>query len=809
MIFEVKLDISKKSVYRFLGFKKDKNKPKKIKSIVDKTIDSLKDKLIGMVLYNVLPIEHGKDKKEIIIDKKEVFESEYIAEKLFNSSEIICAIGTIKLADYNPKSPMEELVYDAITNGALIELQNRFWTYLVEILKKEKKGLTRSYSPGENNWDLKEQKKLFNIIPAKEIGVKLNDYYMMEPIKSLSFVYGVTPNMDFDTAGHNCRECSNVDCIYRCVRHEVIVNYNNEKKVIQVDDNSNLFEVLIKNGYEIENSCGGLKTCGKCIVYIDEKLNISSEEEEILEKRKLPSNSRLSCYVSVTKDINVTIPSKYEYNQILIKGNFTKNQIKPRVYTKIINVQKPTLEDQRDFTERIFSELKVEKAINREIMNKLINLIKKDIWQLNIICDSENIINCVDKIEYIPYGLAIDIGTTTIALYLINMSTGEIVDTWGILNPQKKYGSDVITRINYTIANENGIQEMKNIIIDKLNKEIEKLCSKNHIESKDIYEAVVAGNTTMIHMFLGVDCTYIRESPFIPSFTHMNKVDPKEIKLNINKTGNIITLPCKSAYVGADTLSALLAVKMHKSKSYNLLIDIGTNGEMVIGNKDKLLCCSTAAGPAFEGAGISCGIGGVNGAIDKVDLSKKEKISTINNEKACGICGSGIVDAISELLRLGIVNNRGRMKKPKELDDNNLELDNKNIPMYYLDRDRNIFVNQRDIRQIQLAKGAIYAGVEVLIEELNINIDEIDKVYIAGGFGNYLDLSSANNIKLLPDKLIDKCISVGNSAGAGAISCLVSDDSLQEITDIREKISYIELSASMKFQDRFIKALNF
>jgi uncharacterized 2Fe-2S/4Fe-4S cluster protein (DUF4445 family) len=292
----------------------------------------------------------------------------------------------------------------------------------------------------------------------------------------------------------------------------------------------------------------------------------------------------------------------------------------------------------------------------------------------------------------------------------------------------------------------------------------------------------------------------------------MIEIKAREIGIEINKEGYLITLPLISSYVGADTVAAVLANKIDQSDELCLLVDIGTNGEMVLGNKDNLIASSAAAGPAFEGAGITFGLNGVEGAIDHVDFSKRAFYTTIGNKKAKGICGSGIVDIISELLKYGIVDSTGRLLSKEEV---------KNVPVDIAERitlykgepafliENGIYVTQKDIRQIQLAKSAILAGINIMIKEIGIDVNEIKKVFLAGGFGNYILPESAITIRLLPRELQGKILQVGNSAGIGAIMALLSDKELKRAIHLQNKINYIELSTHEDFQNEFVKGMYF
>ena len=366
---------------------------------------------------------------------------------------------------------------------------------------------------------------------------------------------------------------------------------------------------------------------------------------------------------------------------------------------------------------------------------------------------------------------------------------------------------------------------MHGLIIDCINKIIDTFEKNNGVSHEDIYLMVFAGNTTMMHFLLNLQAKYIAVSPFIPVTTKMQKVKPSELNININNSGLVVVLPCVSAYIGADTVAAILSSNMNNSDETCLLIDIGTNGEIVLGNKDWMYSCSTAAGPAFEGANIQYGVGGIKGAIDKISFGEKLEFHTIGSEKAIGICGSGIVDAIAGMLDKGIIDETGRI-----LDKSEYESDSNTMSNDYLDRlvqldgmnafiiarqeetaiNSDIVITQKDVRELQNAKAAIAAGIKILIKQAGINPSDIKKVYLAGGFGNYINISSAFKIGLLPSELdSEKVVSIGNAAGAGAVLGLLSKHNLSETEMIKNKVKYIELSALVDFVDEYVNCMFF
>ncbi|HCC71147.1 MAG TPA: hypothetical protein DEQ09_08365, partial [Bacteroidales bacterium] len=393
-----------------------------------------------------------------------------------------------------------------------------------------------------------------------------------------------------------------------------------------------------------------------------------------------------------------------------------------------------------------------------------------------------------------PYGLAIDIGTTTIVYYIIDLSTGSRIATYSEMNPQATYGSDVISRIDYCNSNKNGLVNLQLLIIDAINNQINNFSRKNGIEPDSFVRIAIAGNTTMLHLFAGANPRSIALAPFKPQFIHHCVLSATETGINCNKEAKIHLLPSVSAYIGSDIVAGIASTSISKTKRY-LYIDIGTNGEMALLRNEKIWCCATAAGPAFEGANISCGMGAFSGAICKyVD----DHIATISNIPPRGICGSGLIDIIANMLRKGIIHKDGSIDE--------------DILISYAERNSinsDISITQQDIREIQLAKGAVAAGIDVLLDKSGYKFDDIDNLILAGGFGNYLDIENAILIGLLPSEMRGRIIQIGNAAGTGALLAVKSNWFISLLDEIIDKTSYIELSYESTFPEKFVLSMNF
>ncbi|WP_297280849.1 ASKHA domain-containing protein [uncultured Anaerococcus sp.] len=410
------------------------------------------------------------------------------------------------------------------------------------------------------------------------------------------------------------------------------------------------------------------------------------------------------------------------------------------------------------------------------------------------------------------FGLAIDIGTTTVAIYLVDLSSGQIIDKNSAINSQSKYGLDVMTRISFEYENNDGMDLLQKEIVDSLNAMIDELVDRNGLSLDKISDIVVAANTTMLHMLVGKDARSLGKYPYKPEFVEALNIRSKDIGLKVD--AKLYTLANVSAFVGSDIIAGVYLTDLI-NKENTLFVDIGTNGEIVLKAKDKLYCCSTAAGPALEGMNIECGMRAEGGAIEAVKINEQDIIlDTIDKQDPRGICGSGLLSAVTEIIKARLVNKRGRIIDPDSLDGNDFrkKLVEKNASgdrLIILDKKANIYLSQKDIRQVQLAKGAILSGFLTLLSKEDMEIEELKSVIIAGGFGSHLKKSDITGVGILPKQTEDLITYVGNSSLIGAYMALMNDKIKKEMEDLSKKISYIELSTSENYERTFAKAMQF
>ncbi|MDD3751062.1 MAG: ASKHA domain-containing protein, partial [Tissierellia bacterium] len=502
---------------------------------------------------------------------------------------------------------------------------------------------------------------------------------------------------------------------------------------IYVAHNTSLKEAFIENGLNFEFQCGGTGVCKQCKV----KIIKNTGQEEVL-----------ACQLKVIEDLTVEIPVKSNKHRILATGIERQVKLNPIIKKSYIQAPNPSLEDNRDDWSRITAETKMART-NLKVLQELPEKLRENNFNITAVTSFDEIIaieNQDTRKELL--GMAFDIGTTTIAGYLLNLESGEEIARVSALNPQTKYGADLISRIVYASQTPNGLEKLHKELIEQLNGLIAQAVNSTGYTPIDVYAVTAAGNTAMHHLLLKIQPRNLAGSPYVPVIVQQVTVNAAELNLKINPAGRLFALPNIAGYVGGDTVAATLVSQMYKDDKLKLLIDIGTNGEIVLGNSKKLISCSVAAGPAFEGVQIKCGMRGDEGAIDHVFIGEEFKYTVIGERQPLGIAGSGIVDMVAELLKAGIVDSSGRILKPEKI-TNNLGIKHKErlkniddvmafIICENVETGKIIYINQKDIREFQLAKGAIAAGIEVLLKEYGAIADDIDEVFLAGAFGSYL-----------------------------------------------------------------------
>lgn len=570
------------------------------------------------------------------------------------------------------------------------------------------------------------------------------------------------------------------------------VSFLSENLIVQVVEGTTLLEAERQAGLEPNAPCGGRGTCGKC------RVNILEGSVKGIQK---------ACQIKVTQDMGIELLNRERKYSILTKGISRSISFKPLLQFGEIQLPKVKIGEKLSDWERLEQSLKERFGENAgpflpdfDFASSLFQMQKQsETWYAVI---SKNQILDIQAVPFPCYLAAFDIGTTTIVGYLLDAKNGETLCVQSLLNPQVQYGADVILRSNYVL--ENGGEVLAEVVRTAICSILKKLCQAVQIKMENIYQVCMVGNTCMHHLFLNLSPNSLVHAPYTPVVRRTLYLKTCDYQLPVNQRGQLIMLPNIAGFVGADTMGCLLCIRPDMQEEISLMIDIGTNGELVLGNKKGLLACSTAAGPAFEGAKIECGMRGSLGAIDHVTYEDgKWSYTTIGGEKAIGICGSGLIDLIACLRKAELVDKSGKLLSGKS---------NAVFTLVSEEESGNhasVYLSQKDIRELQLAKAAISAGIQILCQKAEISLNQIEKVYLAGAFGNYMNPDSACQIGLIPSCLRDKIVPVGNAAGEGAKIALLNRDELSYADTLSKKIDFVELATFPNFQDCFVDELEF
>ncbi len=583
-------------------------------------------------------------------------------------------------------------------------------------------------------------------------------------------------------------------------------------------------------GVEIESLCGGVGRCGKCKVKLvkGHLSPFTNEEAKFITESERGEGYRLSCAARIKGEALIYVPEESRVAQQVIRKPVTERpiELKPAITLCPVEMVPPSLCDPLGDFDRLKKSL-LERYplptidIDYPALLKLPHLLRQGDWKLTVaIWMDKEILDIQPGQARDVYGLAIDVGTTTLAGYLCDLRSGKLIATQSMMNPQVPYGEDVMSRISYVMSHPDGLERMNRSIIDGLNQLIKTLTKECHLSPKDILELSLVGNTVMHHFFLGIDPRYLGAPPFPPAIHQSINVKARELGVMVHPSANVHILPIEAGFVGADNVGVLLAEEPYHRDEIVLIIDVGTNGELVMGNKERLLSSSCATGPALEGAHIQFGMRAAPGAIERVkvdsnDLEVDFKVvgeqdwqSETKSKAAKGICGSGIIDAVAELYRNGIIDKGGRFNT--NMTSPRLKISHEGPEFVIAWREEasigtDITITQKDVQNVQLAKGAIYAGAKVMMKRLEIT--KLDRVILAGAFGSYIDREKAMVLGMFPDCDLRNVYSVGNAAGDGARIALLNREKRVEADEIARRVEYVELAVEKDFQKEFINAL--
>ncbi|MEA3231832.1 MAG: ASKHA domain-containing protein [Thermodesulfobacteriota bacterium] len=646
----------------------------------------------------------------------------------------------------------------------------------------------------------------------------------------------------------------------------------------EVPKGTNIIEASRLLGVDIEALCGEKKVCGKCIVRIEEghfeKYGITSsithvspwleEEDKFITPDLKEKGFRLGCVAAIEDDILVFVPEESRAGKQVVSKAARDIHIdhNPAVRVYSVEVSPPTFEEPTGDFERVCRGLERDYGLENLTIDiftlrRLPDALREGNWTVTVSVwnDKEVIRVRPGKVKQ-AYGIAIDVGTTTVAGYMCDLQTMEVLETVSMMNPQCKYGEDVMARITYHMMNEDGLKRMSDDIIEGINELIEKAVASTYPPKKkkkkkkgekgpaeyvevpeegktylrlireDIEDITIGFNTAMHHIFLSLNPEYVGLAPFPPAIHHSMDIKARDLGVNVNPSTYLFVLPIEAGFVGADNVGVLIAEEPYKHEENQLIIDIGTNGELVLGNRHKLISSSCATGPALEGAQLAFGMRAAPGAIERIEIDPEtkevdykvigreawRKFSEPEEMKAKGICGSGILDVLAELYRANIILKSGVFNK-KGLKDHPRFRKNPDTkqPEFILawanesSIDKDIVITQKDIRQIQLAKGALYAGCKLMVERMGL--DKVDTVKIAGAFGTHVDREKALIMGLFPDCEIEKIKGVGNAAGDGCRAALLNATKRVEANWCSRNVEYIELTVEKNFQQEFMEAM--
>jgi len=585
-----------------------------------------------------------------------------------------------------------------------------------------------------------------------------------------------------------------------------------KNKTMAAEEGKNLFNILLENDEFLEGPCGGRGSCGRCkIKHIAGELpGISEDEQRLLSEEEIKAGIRLACHITPKSDIQIDIFDHEKNHKVLTEGFTPDFNINTSIWKKIVDIERPTLENPTPYEELFKRELGL-----AELDWSTLRSLKMQAGLFTAVYDEDRLIGleCGDTTGD-AYGVAVDIGTTTVVASLIDLKTGEEIGNEAEINSQKNFGQDVLTRITYEVENgEQGIIELQRAIVDSLNKMINRICENHNLNRDRIYEISIAGNSTMLHMLLGIEAISLGKAPYAQIFSSSRNIRAVEIGLNaMSPFARLRTLPSVSSYIGADIVAGAYVADLHRTDKRALFIDIGTNGEIVFSDRGKLVACSCAAGPALEGMNISSGMRASDGAIEEMNIGEERiSLQVIGGLKPRGLCGSGILAAVREMLKCGLINERGGIVKPDSLasDDYRQKYIVAENSKRYIKITEDIRITQGDIRHVQLAKSAILSGFVALVNYVGLELSDIDEVIIAGQFGAHLPVESLVGTGILPKAVKDKIRYIGNSSKTGAYLNLMSLESRKEMDDISKQMDYMELSVSEGYERLFVESSRF
>lgn len=599
-------------------------------------------------------------------------------------------------------------------------------------------------------------------------------------------------------------------------------------------------------GVDVDSVCGGRGLCGRCQVTCAEgefskheiksganHLSAKGEVEERFGSRhkRFVEGRRLSCQAKIQGDLVIDVPPESQMHRQVVRKNAESREITldTNVHLYFVEVREASMDDPSGDLRRLLEALSNEwqlqgLEIDPIILRDVQPALREGGWKVTVAVHKQSrVIAIWPGFKRDAFGLAIDIGSTTIAAHLCNLTSGEVMETGGIMNPQIRFGEDLMSRVSYVMMHPEGSAELTDSVRAGLNDLISSVVNQAGIELSEVLEATIAGNPIMHHLFLGLSPVELGGAPFALTVDTALDIRARELGLNINAGAMIYVLPCIAGHVGADAAAMILSEEPHLREETSLVVDVGTNAEIILGNQDHLLACSSPTGPAFEGAQISCGQRAAPGAIERVRIDPdtlKVRFSVIGSEYwsdkpefadatqkfgVTGICGSGIIEAVAEMYLCGLISEDGVVDGALSGRTERLVAEDRTWSFVLHEGSPTVSVTQNDVRQIQLAKAALYAGVRLLMDRAGLG--SVDRIRLAGAFGSHIDPKYAMILGLVPDCELDKVNSAGNAAGTGARIALLNNAARTEIEEVVRRIEKIETAVEPKFQEYFVDAM--
>lgn len=667
--------------------------------------------------------------------------------KLTGHEKLVCVVLTVgRGADtlcqsfFDRGDAFSAFLVSAMADASLFAFEEQVQGYLRRLCEEEGFGICARLSAPED-LPMEMQKTACDLVEAgRTLGLSLTSACMLEPEKSMCYFLAVTEDKEVFLGDHNCNACANLNCGARQAKVTLTVENAFGEKKISCKTGDKLQDVLLAYGIDFPRPCGGAGKCGKCrIKVIEGVLPVTRAEENCLTKEERQAGIHLGCQARIRGDVRISIESE--------KGG----------------------------TAQILGSAEGEKFQNE--------------------MPGEGIFDGEDS----SYGVAVDIGTTTLAFSLAGLDSKKVIHSRACMNPQRAFGFDVMSRIQ--ASNQGMGQKLKILIQEELARGIDTLRKEKDIPGEKVKKIVLSGNTTMLHLLRGYSCQGLGAAPFTPVSLKGEILSFQEVFDSRSLSAVVILPPGASAFIGTDILSGLFACGWQEQRETTLFLDLGTNGEMALGDCDSFFTASTAVGPAFEGGNITFGTGSIRGAVSGAVLKDgKLKVTTIQDAPPVGICGTGLIEIGAELLKAGIIDGSGRLSK---------KYFETGFPVAKKENGEVIRLFQKDIRQLQLAKAAVRAGIEILLKKRSIGYKDVSRVYLAGGFGFYLSKEKAAAIGLLPGELLEKTIAVGNTSLRGAEYFLTREDAGEILDHLAAGVKEVSLAKEPEFQELYVRHMDF